>query len=154
MDAELQWSWWVAAGAAAGVALWLLVVWRKGRPFAAGDVFRASRLSRGNRLLPTQVLITPKGVVHYTPGWVGRQEESIHMAHIASVKITTGLLLSDVLIETTGGVNPIRCHGHRKGDAVRMKTLIEAHQNAYYRSGGVPSSPLPPPSVAPPLSGR
>ena len=41
------------------------------------------------------------------------------MAHIASVKIDTGMLLSDVLIETSGGADPIRCHGHRKGDAVR-----------------------------------
>ena len=53
-------------------------------------MFRASRLSRGNRLFPTQVLITPTSVVHYTPQWIGRQEESIHMAHIASVKIDTG----------------------------------------------------------------
>lgn len=119
--------------------LWLLVVWQKGRPFASGDVFRASRFSRGNRLLPTQVLITPTGVVHYTPGWIGRQEESIHMAHIASVKINTGVMLSDVMIETTGGVNPIRCHGHRKGDAVRMKALIEARQSEYYRAGGIAS---------------
>ena len=40
------------------------------------------------------------------------------MAHIASVKIDTGMLLSDVLIETSGGTDPMRCHGHRKGDAV------------------------------------
>ena len=61
-----------------------------------GDVFRASRLSAGNHLFPTQVLITPTSVVQYTPRWIGRQEESIHMAHVASVKIDTGLLLSDV----------------------------------------------------------
>jgi hypothetical protein len=137
--------WWALAGA--GIALWLLVVWLKGRPFAAGDVFRASRLSRGNRLLPTQVLITPASVVHFTPGWIGRQEESIHMAHIASVKIRTGLLLSDVLVETSGGQSPIRCHGHRKHDAVRMKSLIERHQDEYYRARGAaganPVAPLP-----------
>ena len=63
------------------------------------------------------MLITPTSVVQYTPRWIGRQEETIHMAHIASVKIETGLLLSDVLIETSGGTDPIRCHGHRKGDA-------------------------------------
>ena len=108
-------------------------VWRKGRPFAAGHVFRASRLSAGNRLLPVQVLITPTSVVHYTPEWFGRLEHSIHMAHIASVRIDTNLLFSDVFIETTGGVNPIRCAGHRKKDAVRMKALIEEYQTGYYR---------------------
>ena len=112
------------------VAIW---VWGKGRPFATGHVFRASRLSAGNRLLPVQVLITPTSVVHYTPEWFGRLEHSIHMAHVASVRIDTNLLFSDVFIETTGGVNPIRCAGHRKKDAVRMKALIEEYQTGYYR---------------------
>ena len=111
-------------------AIW---IWRKGRPFATGHVFRASRLSRGNRLLPVQVLITPTSVVHYTPQWVGKLEHSIHMAHVASVRIDTNMLFSDVFIETTGGVNPIRCAGHRKKDAVRMKALIEEYQTGYYR---------------------
>jgi hypothetical protein len=114
------------------------LVWRKGRPFAAGDVFRASRFSRGNRLFPTQVLITPTSVVHFTPQWIGRREKSIHMAHVASVNIDTGFLFSDVVIETSGGEHPVACHGHRKGDAVQMKALIEQHQGTYYRahSGG------------------
>jgi hypothetical protein len=112
------------------VAIW---VWGKGRPFATGHVFRASRLSAGNRLLPVQVLITPTSVVHYTPEWFGKLEHSIHMAHVAPVRIDTNLLFSDVFIETTGGVNPIRCAGHRKKDAVRMKALIEEYQTGYYR---------------------
>jgi hypothetical protein len=136
MSGEPIWLWGATGTSALSVAAWLLVVWRKGRPFAPGDVFRASRLSRGNRLFPTQVLITPTSVVQYTPRWIGRQEESIHMAHIASVKIITGALLSDVLIETSGGASPITCHGHRTRDAVRMKALIESHQNAYYQAGG------------------
>jgi hypothetical protein len=118
------------------VGIPLLFFWRKGRPFAAGDVFRASRLSRGNRLMPTQVLITPTTVVHYTPEVFGRREQSIHMAHVSSVGIDTNLLFSDVIIETSGGAAAVRCHGHRKKDAVRMKTLIEQHQSAYYRSPG------------------
>lgn len=134
----------VAAVAAVIVAIPLLVIWRKGRPFASGDVFRASRLSRGNRLFPTQVLITPSSVVHYTPELVGRREQSIHMAHVASVSINTNLLFSDVIIETTGGTEPIRCHGHRKRDAVRMKALIESHQTAYYRKSGEPAGGPPP----------
>jgi len=129
----------VAALAVIGIPL--LFFWRKGRPFAPGDVFRASRLSRGNRLMPTQVLITPTTVVHYTPEMFGRREQSIHMAHVASVGIDTNLLFSDVIIETSGGAAAVRCHGHRKKDAVRMKALIEQHQSAYYRSpgkGGLP----------------
>jgi hypothetical protein len=134
MTGEQVWVWWIAALVAAAAVLWLLIVWVKGRPFAPGDVFRASRLSRGNHLLPTQVLISPTSVVQYKPRWIGRQEETIHMAHVSSVKIETGLLLSNVLIETSGGSDPIVCHGHRKRDANRMKTLIEQYQTQHYRT--------------------
>jgi len=127
------WLWW---GLAAAVTVLLLVglwIWTKGRKFAEGDVFRASRLSSGNHLFPTQVLITPTSVVQYTPRWIGRQEQTIHMAHLSSVNIETGLILSDVLIETSGGSDPIVCHGHRKADASRMKSLIDRYQTDYYR---------------------
>ena len=127
---------WIPAAlviAAIGLAL-VLFFWWKGQPFMDGDVFRASRWSRGNRLFPTQVLITPTSVVHYTPEMVGRKEHSIHIAHVASVSIDTNLLFSNVLIETSGGETPVRCHGHRKADAVRMKQLIEEYQTRYYRA--------------------
>jgi hypothetical protein len=155
---------WIGILVFAAVAMVIVVaaiVLRKGRPFAQGDVFRASRISRGNHLFPTQVLITPSAVVQYTPRWIGREEESIHMAHISSVKIDTGLMLSDVLIETSGGASPIRCHGHKKADAVRMKSLIEQYQTDYYRAGTGGRAPSandpgtrPPPSVERQPSGR
>jgi hypothetical protein len=127
---------WTVAAAALLVAAGGWWVWVKGRPFASGDVFRASRLSAGNHLFPTQVLVTPTSVVQYTPHWVGHREETIHMAHIASVKIDTGLLLSNVLIETSGGADPVVCHGHRKHDAVQMQDLIERYQTDYFRGHG------------------
>jgi hypothetical protein len=127
---------WLLAGIVVLAVLGLVWVWRKGRPFAQGDVFRASRLSAGNHLFPTQVRITPTSVVQYTPRWIGRQEETIHMAHVSSVRIDTGLLFSNVLIETSGGSHPIRCHGHRKSDAAAMKQLVERYQTDYYRARG------------------
>lgn len=139
----MVWLWWLTGVTGAIVVILLVWVRQKGRPFAPGDVFRASRVSSGNRLFPTQVLITPTSVVQYTPRWLGRLEETIHMAHIASVKIETGMVLSNVLIETSGGTDPIRCHGHRKGDAVRMKKLIEQYQTDYYRGRGGVGGPVP-----------
>jgi hypothetical protein len=130
----------LAAVLAAIVVALVLFFWWKGQKFADGDVFRASRLSGGNRLFPTQVLITPTAVVHYTPELVGRKEHSIHLAHVASVSIDTNLLFSNVLIETTGGTTPVSCHGHSKADAVRMKQLIEQYQTQYYRSNGAPAA--------------
>ena len=127
----------IAALVVAVAALVAWAIWRKGRSFAPGSVFHASRLSAGNHLFPTQVLISPSSVVQYKPRWIGRQEETIHLAHVASVKIDTGLLLSNVEIETSGGSDSIRCHGHHKADAARMKALIEQYQSDYYRNRGM-----------------
>ena len=149
MSSDWSGMWPAIVVAVAIVGVIGAIVWRKGRPFAAGDVFRASRWSAGNHLFPTQVLISPDTVVQYTPRWIGRQEESIHMAHVASVKIDTRLFLSDVLIETTGGASPIRCHGHHKADAVRMKALIERYQSDYYRAGHPSAPPAAPPGPEP-----
>lgn len=136
--------WIPAAGVLAAVALGVaLFFWWKGQPFAAGDVFRASRLSRGNRFFPTQVLITPTAVVHYTPELFGRKEHSIHIVHVASVGIDTNLFFSNVVIETSGGTEPIVCHGHRKRDAIRMKQLIEQYQTEIYRTGDTRAAGVP-----------
>jgi hypothetical protein len=51
---------------------------------------------------------------------------------VSSIKIDTNLVFSDVFIETTGGHNPIVCHGHTKRDAVDMKKLIEKLQSERY----------------------
>src|SRR5688572_11717657 len=123
----------ILVGLAVFAALIFFWVLRKGRRLPGQHVFRASRLSRGNRLFPTQVVITPTSVTHYTPQWIGKLEESIHMSHVASIKIDTNIMFSDVFIETTGGHNPVICHGHSKGDAVKMKQLIEEHQSAFYK---------------------
>ena len=133
--ATATWTWlyYVAGGLVVILALLAWFLQRKNRPFMAGDVFRASRWTTGNHLFPTQVGITPSSVVQYTPQWIGKEEETIHMAHVASVKIDTHLFFSHVIIETSGGSDPILCRGHYKRDAVRMKELIEQYQTAQYR---------------------
>ena len=144
MDAGWQMAGMVTIGVVALLVVgFIVVVWAKGKPFSRGEIFRASRFSKGNHLLPTQVLVSPTSVVHFTPQWIGRYEHSIHLAHVASVGIDTHLFFSDVLIETTGGASPIHCKGHYKSDAVRMKHLIEDYQAAYYKSAA-PGSAAPP----------
>ena len=124
---------WILAALAALALIVVLYVLRKGRRLPGEHVFRASRLSRGNRLFPAQVVITPTSLSHFHPQWIGKLEESIHMAHVSSIKIDTHILFSDVVIESTGGHNPIVCHGHTKGDAVEMKKTIEGYQSEYYK---------------------
>ena len=133
--------WWAALVAVILVALVMLFFWTKGRRLPGEHVFRASRWSRGNMLLPTQVAVSPGSVLHYKPEVFGGREQSIHINHISSVVIDRNLFFSDVMIETSGGTSAVRCHGHRKRDAVRMKELIEQFQSAYYRNSGAADRP-------------
>lgn len=96
-------------------------------------IFRASRLTRGNFWFPAEVEVTPSSVTLRKKRLIGKKEESIHIAHIASIKIDTHIFFSDVYIESSGGENPLVCHGHTKGDAIDMKELIEKYQTEYYK---------------------
>jgi hypothetical protein len=134
---DLSWLYWVVAAlltCALAIVWWVL---RKGRRLPGPNVFRASRLSAGNRLLPAQVAITADSITLYQPQWIGKVEKSIHIAHVSSIKIDTNLLFSDVLIETTGGHHPIVCHGHTRSDALEIKRLIERLQSERYRKAPV-----------------
>jgi hypothetical protein len=135
MDANTSLVLTILAGAVLSAAVF--VAWwvgRKGRMLPGEHVFRASRWSRGNRLFPAQVVITPSSLTLYRPQWIGKLEESIHMAHIASIKIDTHVVFADVTVETSGGQDPVICHGHTKGDAVEIKDVIEKFQSEYYRN--------------------
>jgi len=123
---------WVLGGAIVVVAVLAFWVSRRNQRMPGDRVFRASRWSRGNHLFPTQVAISPTDVVQYVPHWFGKREHTIHMAHISSVDIDTNLFFSNLIIETSGGADPVRCHGHRKRDAVEMKRLINQFQSEYY----------------------
>jgi hypothetical protein len=136
---------------AIGVVLLVLAAvvaffWFKGRAMPGPHVFRASRMSRGNLLFPTQVAVTATSIVHYTPEWVGGREQSMHLAHIASVAVDRNLFFADVMIESSGGASPVLCHGHRKRDAIEMKRLIEQFQSEYYRTrtGAAATGEAPP----------
>lgn len=127
---------WLIIAAAAIALLVVAFFWARGRLLPGPHVFRASRFSRGNHLFPTQVAVTPTSVIHFTPEVVGGREQSMHLAHVASVSIDRNLFFADILIESSGGGNPVRCHGHRKRDALEIKRLIEQYQSKHYRGRG------------------
>ena len=93
------------------------------------DTFRASRWTRGNHLFPTVIEVSETAVVRRKRSWLSMNEISIHLSKVASVRIDTGLLWADILVESTGGSDPLTSHGHRKPDARRIKELIEAAQS-------------------------
>lgn len=111
--------------------LWGGFVLMFSRPFTKdAAVFAASRWTSGNRIFPTQIAVFPTRVVRHTPKWIGHEEETISIDQIASVRISAGLLFADVIIETTGGSQPIVCHGHWKKDAQGIREKISEAQAA------------------------
>ena len=60
--------------------------------------------------------------------WFRNDEMSISISKVASVHIRTGLIWSDILIESSGGTDPLKSHGHKKPDAIRIRDLIQAAQ--------------------------
>ena len=93
-----------------------------------GTSFAASRWTRGNHLFPTRIVVSPLHVSRVKPRLFGKTEESIAISQVASVEISTGIIWSDIRIESTGGTDPIASHGHRKRDAIRIRELIESYQ--------------------------
>jgi hypothetical protein len=133
METTNDWLMWTGVALAAIGALLVWYVIHKGRPRPGDHVFRASRLTGGNRIFPAQVIVTSSSVTMFKPQFIGRVEESLHINHVASIKIDTNVVFSDIVIETTGGRQPLVLHGHTKGDAVAIKDIIEKFQTEYYK---------------------
>jgi hypothetical protein len=97
---------------------------------ASEEIFSASRWTRGNLWFPTRIVVNSLRVSRVKKRLFGSTEESISISQVASVKISTGIFWSNILIESTGGTDPIASHGHRKADALRIRDLIEGFQEA------------------------
>ncbi len=94
----------------------------------SSKLFKASRLTRGNHIFPTRIEVGPEHVVRIKPRLFGRSEESIPVSKVASVQISTGFFFSDIRIDSSGGTDPIESHGHRKRDAIEIRSLVEHYQ--------------------------
>lgn len=99
-------------------------------PIPDGETFIASRWTKGNLLFPIRIVVNALHVSKVKPRLFGSNEESIAIAQVASVQISTGMVWSNIRIDSAGGTNPITSRGHRKADAQRIRDLIEAHQAA------------------------
>jgi hypothetical protein len=92
------------------------------------ETFTASRWTQGNFFFPTKLVVSPQRVIRTKSRLFGSNEESIPISKVASVHITTGVFWSQIVIESTGGTDPITSHGHRKAEAKRIRDLIETYQ--------------------------
>src|SRR5215471_14219789 len=94
------------------------------------EVFQASRWTKGNFFFPTILEVSDKAVTRRKRSWFSQDEMSITISKVASVHIKTGMVWSEILIESSGGSDPMTSHGHSKADAQRIKELVENAQAA------------------------
>ena len=91
------------------------------------ETFNASRWTDGNFWFPVRVEVSPLQITCIRRGVVRKDAESIMLTQVASVRIHSGLLFAELIVESSGGVEPIAVHGLYKRDAERIKELLDHH---------------------------
>lgn len=90
------------------------------------EIFIASRLTAGNKVFPSKIIIDQMGVTLKIPGLFSGNEKTIPFTRISSVDINCPFIgYSSISIETTGE-GSIRAHGFAKNEVIRIKELILA----------------------------
>jgi hypothetical protein len=95
------------------------------------EIFKASRWTGGNHLFPTVIEVSDRALTRRKRSWFSMDEISISITKVASIHIKTGIFWSTILIESSGGSDPMTSNGHRKADARRIKELVEELQHQY-----------------------
>lgn len=88
------------------------------------EKFTASRLTSGNKMFPSVIIIDEIGVTIKIPSLFSGSEKTIPFSRISSVNIDCPFIgFSTIIIETTGE-GAISAHGFTKKEVLRMKELI------------------------------
>ena len=88
--------------------------------------FVASRISGSdNAVFPDRLEIDDNNgnITYYKGTLVGYRQSFLVRANVASVRIASGLLFADIIIESTGGGH-VRAHGFTKRDAREIMRLL------------------------------
>lgn len=90
--------------------------------------YTSSRWSRGNLFFPDRLTVAEDGL-HFRKGAMfGSQEEHINYRAVASLRVTNGIFLSNIDIETSGGSQPIHINGLWKSAAREIQAAVQAAQ--------------------------
>jgi len=88
------------------------------------EKFTASRLTSGNKMFPSVIIVDQIGVTIKMPSLFSGSEKTIPFSRISSVNIDCPLIgFSTIIIETTGE-GAITANGFTKKEVLRMKELI------------------------------
>ncbi|HCY40649.1 MAG TPA: hypothetical protein DHV48_04735 [Prolixibacteraceae bacterium] len=88
------------------------------------ETYTASRLTEGNRIFTSKIIIDDLGVTFRVPSLFSGNERTIPFNRISSVDIDSPLIgYSTIIIETTGE-GQIRAHGFTRTEVKEMKRKI------------------------------
>lgn len=88
------------------------------------EIYKASRLTSGNRVFPSQIIIDDHYITLKDPGLFSGKEKTIFYNKISMVDIDCPFIgFSTIIIETTGE-GKISIHGFTRAEVTRMKALI------------------------------
>jgi len=97
-------------------------------PRVAPKTYWSSRWSRGNLFFRDSITLGSDGILFRKGRMFGSQEERINYRAVASVKVTNGLFLANVSVETSGGSQPIFINGLWKSDARQLAEAVRVFQ--------------------------
>ena len=87
-------------------------------------IYTASRLTDGNRIFPTRIIIDDSTVTFKIPSLFSGKETTIPFSRISSVNIDSPFIgFSTIIIETTGE-GQIIAKGFTQSEVIEMKELI------------------------------
>ena len=93
----------------------------------ASETFKASRWTSGNLLFRTVIEVTDRAVIRHKRSWFSRDVISISISKVASVHIKTASSVGHP-DRIQRRLEPLASHGHAKGDAQSIRTLVEEAQ--------------------------
>ena len=90
--------------------------------------YQSSRWTSGNLFFQDALILASDGIIFRKGNLFGSREEHISYNAVASFRINNGILFSNVLIETTGGSQPIIVNGLWKSEAKEIQDTLRAFQ--------------------------
>ena len=97
-------------------------------PRIADKTYWSSRWSKENLFFRDSLTLGSDGILFRKGRMFGSQEERINYRAVASLRVTTGVFLANISIETSGGSQPIFVNGLWKSDAKQIQEAVRAFQ--------------------------
>jgi hypothetical protein len=91
-------------------------------------VYRASRLTSGNRIFPATITVDGNQITYRKGRWFGSTEEAISCSHVASLRSFHGMIWTRMVIETSGGSQPIVINGLSRHAAEQIEDVVRKAQ--------------------------